>query len=151
MMEWGDRPFEYDAARGLYFHPITPDMLVGSQPQRAADIDILANEIGVSTILNLQVRSAAGPLGQEGALRPAVLPHRSAGPVGGGPQCIIVYRTRPAGSVLGCRAALPSTRVLSTQPSSTQTHSMKQPPTPTQPTLHPRAGGQGHEVLGREH
>jgi hypothetical protein len=46
-------PFEYNFDRGLYFHYVAPDLVVGSQPRHAADVDDLAKE-GVTHILNLQ-------------------------------------------------------------------------------------------------
>lgn len=41
-------------AAGLYWHAITPNLLVGSQPQNVNDIDVLKHDVGVNTILNLQ-------------------------------------------------------------------------------------------------
>ncbi|PSC67308.1 phosphoglucan phosphatase chloroplastic [Micractinium conductrix] len=48
-----DNPFEYSFERGLYYHYITPLLVVGSQPRNALDVDHLADE-GVDVILNLQ-------------------------------------------------------------------------------------------------
>lgn len=48
-----DNPFEYHFERGLYYHYIAPDMIVGSQPRNAHDVDALKAE-GVGVILNLQ-------------------------------------------------------------------------------------------------
>ena len=48
-----DNPFEYHFDRPIYYHYIQPDMIVGSQPRNALDVDHLAAE-GVTTILNLQ-------------------------------------------------------------------------------------------------
>ena len=48
-----DNPFEYHFDRPIYYHYIAPDMIVGSQPRNALDVDHLAAE-GVTTILNLQ-------------------------------------------------------------------------------------------------
>ncbi|EFN51916.1 hypothetical protein CHLNCDRAFT_27385 [Chlorella variabilis] len=48
-----DNPFEYDFNRGLYYHYVAPDVIVGSQPRNALDVDALAAE-GVGVILNLQ-------------------------------------------------------------------------------------------------
>ncbi|GAB4819964.1 hypothetical protein N2152v2_007010 [Parachlorella kessleri] len=53
-MQWEKNPYEYYPERGLYYHSITPLVIVGSQPQRADDIDQLIDEAGVGTILNLQ-------------------------------------------------------------------------------------------------
>lgn len=54
-----DNPFEYHFDRGLYYHYIAPDMIVGSQPRNAPDVDALAAE-GVGVILNLQQVGLAG-------------------------------------------------------------------------------------------
>ncbi|KAG7671474.1 hypothetical protein Ndes2526B_g09363 [Nannochloris sp. 'desiccata'] len=49
-----DNPFEYRPERGLYYHYISEDVIVGSQPRNAGDIAHLANENNVRAILNLQ-------------------------------------------------------------------------------------------------
>lgn len=48
-----ENPFEYHFDRPMYYHYIKPDMVVGSQPRHAADVDQLKAE-GVTHILNLQ-------------------------------------------------------------------------------------------------
>lgn len=48
-----DNPYEYHFDRPIYFHYITPDIIVGSQPRHALDVDQLAAE-GVDVILSLQ-------------------------------------------------------------------------------------------------
>eukprot|EP00951_Prasinocladus_malaysianus_P013548 scaffold102563_cov47-Prasinocladus_malaysianus.AAC.1 len=47
-------PFEYHFDRGLYFHEVEPNVYCGSQPRNTSDVEYLANEINVTTILNLQ-------------------------------------------------------------------------------------------------
>lgn len=54
MMKWSkDDPYSYKPERGLYYHFITEQVVVGSQPMTAGDVDKLA-DIGVTCILNLQ-------------------------------------------------------------------------------------------------
>lgn len=54
-MGWDELdPFTYHPERGLYYHYIETDMLVGSQPQTAEDVKYLAEQEGVSVILSLQ-------------------------------------------------------------------------------------------------
>ncbi|PRW20171.1 phosphoglucan phosphatase chloroplastic [Chlorella sorokiniana] len=48
-----DNPYEYHFDRPIYYHYITPDVIVGSQPRHALDVDQLAAE-GVNVILSLQ-------------------------------------------------------------------------------------------------
>mmetsp|Transcript_1406 Transcript_1406/g.3277 ORF Transcript_1406/g.3277 Transcript_1406/m.3277 type:complete len:283 (+) Transcript_1406:410-1258(+) len=47
-------PFEYHFDRGLYFHEVEPQVFCGSQPRNVSDIEYLAKEEKVTTILNLQ-------------------------------------------------------------------------------------------------
>lgn len=49
-----DNPYEYHPERGLYYHFITEDLIVGSQPRAADDIRHLALAEGVQAIINLQ-------------------------------------------------------------------------------------------------
>lgn len=49
-----NNPFEYHPERGLYYHEIYDNLLVGSQPQCAEDIRTLAEVEGVTTIFNMQ-------------------------------------------------------------------------------------------------
>lgn len=49
-----ENPFEYRPERGLYYHYITEDMVVGSQPRSRKDIDHLSVSEGIRAILNLQ-------------------------------------------------------------------------------------------------
>ena len=54
-MNWDNvNPYEYHPERGLYWHEILPNLLCGSQPQSAGDIDILHSEMGVTDIVSLQ-------------------------------------------------------------------------------------------------
>ena len=53
-MGWeGRNPYEYDFDRGVYFHEVDHNLLCGSQPRHAADIELLRDE-GVTAIVNLQ-------------------------------------------------------------------------------------------------
>ncbi|KAH9314753.1 hypothetical protein KI387_023380 [Taxus chinensis] len=47
-------PYEYHHDLGMHYTRITPNLIVGSQPQSVEDIDKLKEEEGVSAILNLQ-------------------------------------------------------------------------------------------------
>ena len=47
-------PFSYHPERGLYYHYITTDLVVGSQPQTPDDIKYLSEEEDVAVILSLQ-------------------------------------------------------------------------------------------------
>jgi len=47
-------PYEYHHDLGMNYTRITPNLIVGSQPQNAEDIDRLKEEEGVTAILNLQ-------------------------------------------------------------------------------------------------
>jgi len=49
-----NNPFEYHPERGLYYHEIVDNLLVGSQPQCPADIRTLVEVEGVTTIFNMQ-------------------------------------------------------------------------------------------------
>lgn len=52
-MGWIDNPYEYRPERGLYYHFITDDVAVGTQPLHPSDIDQLA-ALGIRAIHNLQ-------------------------------------------------------------------------------------------------
>ncbi|KAJ7527446.1 hypothetical protein O6H91_16G054700 [Diphasiastrum complanatum] len=47
-------PYEYHHELGMYYTPITENLLVGSQPQSPDDIELLHQNQGVTAILNLQ-------------------------------------------------------------------------------------------------
>lgn len=47
-------PFSYHPERGLYYHYIEADLVVGSQPQKPDDIRYLSEEEDVAVILSLQ-------------------------------------------------------------------------------------------------
>eukprot|EP00899_Mesostigma_viride_P002512 jgi/Mesvir1/12261/Mv00476-RA.1 len=47
-------PYEYHHELGIYYTTILDNLIVGSQPQSPADIDMLVNEEGVTAVLNLQ-------------------------------------------------------------------------------------------------
>ncbi|KXZ52979.1 hypothetical protein GPECTOR_8g350 [Gonium pectorale] len=47
-------PYEYHWDRGLYYHEIVPNLLCGTQPRHAADVDALVSAEGITHILNLQ-------------------------------------------------------------------------------------------------
>lgn len=49
-----ENPYEYRPERGLYYHYITEDIVVGSQPRSGSDIEQLSVSEGVRAILNLQ-------------------------------------------------------------------------------------------------
>jgi protein-tyrosine phosphatase len=49
-----ENPYEYRPERGLYYHYITEDIVVGSQPRSGSDIEQLSASEGVRAILNLQ-------------------------------------------------------------------------------------------------
>lgn len=54
-MNWDNvNPYEYHPERGLYWHEITPNLLCGSQPQSAGDVDILHCDMEVTDIISLQ-------------------------------------------------------------------------------------------------
>ena len=54
-MKWDNvNPYEYHPERGLYYHTIVPNLLCGSQPRSAADIDALKANVGVTDIISLQ-------------------------------------------------------------------------------------------------
>ena len=54
-MNWDHlSPYEYHPERGLYHHEILPNLLCGSQPRSAADVDIIKHEIGATDIISLQ-------------------------------------------------------------------------------------------------
>ena len=48
------RPFRYHPDRPLYYSYVLEGLIVGSQPRAPQDIDHIAEELGVQTILNLQ-------------------------------------------------------------------------------------------------
>ncbi|RMZ57246.1 hypothetical protein APUTEX25_004080 [Auxenochlorella protothecoides] len=50
----GLNPFEYHPERGIYYHYLTSDLLLGSQPRSPGDVAHLAKDEGVDAILNLQ-------------------------------------------------------------------------------------------------
>lgn len=54
--EDGLDPFSYHPERGLYYHYIEADLVVGSQPQIPDDIRYLSEEEDVAVILSLQQR-----------------------------------------------------------------------------------------------
>lgn len=82
----GLSPYEYHPERGLYYHFITPSLLLGSQPRTPADVRHLAEEEGVTCMLSLQqdrdlahwrvdagtLRAAASDLGVTMLRAPAV-------------------------------------------------------------------------------
>uniref|UniRef100_A0A0C9SB41 TSA: Wollemia nobilis Ref_Wollemi_Transcript_891_1192 transcribed RNA sequence n=1 Tax=Wollemia nobilis TaxID=56998 RepID=A0A0C9SB41_9CONI len=47
-------PYEYHHDLGMHYTRITPNLIVGSQPQSVEDIDLLKEDGGVTAILNLQ-------------------------------------------------------------------------------------------------
>lgn len=49
-----NNPYEYHPERGLYYHEIYDNLLVGSQPQCAEDIRTLVEVEGITTIFNMQ-------------------------------------------------------------------------------------------------
>lgn len=49
-------PFSYHPERGLYYHYIETDLVVGSQPQKPDDIRYLSEEEDIAVILSLQQR-----------------------------------------------------------------------------------------------
>jgi hypothetical protein len=54
-MGWDNlSPYEYYFERGLYLHEVWPNLICGSQPRNTEDIDELAEEHGITYILNLQ-------------------------------------------------------------------------------------------------
>lgn len=53
-MGWIDNPYEYKPERGLYYHYIAPNLLVGSQPLNSIDIDHLRDQEQVSVVMSLQ-------------------------------------------------------------------------------------------------
>jgi len=53
-MGWIDNPYEYKPERGLYYHYIAPNLLVGSQPMNSIDIDHLREEEQVNVVMSLQ-------------------------------------------------------------------------------------------------
>ncbi|EFJ51679.1 hypothetical protein VOLCADRAFT_56904 [Volvox carteri f. nagariensis] len=54
-MGWSHlNPLEYHFERGLYYHEIVPNLICGTQPRNASDVDILAESERITHILNLQ-------------------------------------------------------------------------------------------------
>ena len=54
-MNWDNvNPYEYHPERGLYYHEIVPNLLCGSQPRSAYDIDLLRHKVGATDIVSLQ-------------------------------------------------------------------------------------------------
>jgi protein-tyrosine phosphatase len=53
-MGWIDNPYEYKPERGLYYHYIAPNLLVGSQPLSSSDVDHLRDEEHVNVVMSLQ-------------------------------------------------------------------------------------------------
>lgn len=49
-----NNPYEYHPERGLYYHEVDDNLLVGSQPQSAEDIRTLVEVEGITTIFNMQ-------------------------------------------------------------------------------------------------
>ncbi|KAG2451020.1 hypothetical protein HYH02_004290 [Chlamydomonas schloesseri] len=54
-MGWGHlNPYEYHWDRGLYYHEIIPNLICGTQPRNAGEVDTLFENEGITHILNLQ-------------------------------------------------------------------------------------------------
>lgn len=54
-MGWKDAdPYQYYYDRGLYYHEIAPDLICGSQPRNTEDMTELKEDIGATTVINLQ-------------------------------------------------------------------------------------------------
>lgn len=53
-MGWIDNPYEYKPERGLYYHYIAPNLLVGSQPLSSSDVDHLRDAEQVNVVMSLQ-------------------------------------------------------------------------------------------------
>lgn len=47
-------PYEYRHEDGIYYTVMNPSLIVGGQPQSAADVEMLAREEGVTHVINLQ-------------------------------------------------------------------------------------------------
>lgn len=54
-MNWDKMdPYQYHPERGLYYHEISADVICGSQPRTAYDIDLIKDKIGATDIVSLQ-------------------------------------------------------------------------------------------------